>query len=775
MDDHSLQCLDFERICELLAAHTLSGLGRGLARNVRPMTRVALIRRWLAQVTEMQRLIEERGTPPFGGITDIRPILERCGPPLRVTVEDMAAVASALEGTHALAVYLRDLPEDRSELRHLAERVGDFQTIADRIRQVIDQRGQVRDEASPKLRQIRGEIDAARGQIQETVARLLRDSSVRRLLQYPNHTFAGDRLVLPLRSECRGRLDGIIHRTSDSGATLYVEPATVVELNNRISNLRSEEIEEINRLLWDLSQEVHLNAREIRKTMDTLGVIDLIVAKVRFARQYEMHCPDISDESVLAVRQARHPLLLDLHRQKQAAGEQPPPVVPIDFRLGQDFSLLIITGPNTGGKTVTLKTVGLLCLMVQAGLPVPTERGATFGVFSNILIDVGDEQSMQQSLSTFSAHLTRILDMLRHAGERALLLVDEVGAGTDPDEGAALGRAILDELLRSKSRAIVTTHLGTLKGYALSHAGAENACVDFDNETLRPTYHLLIGQPGQSNAIEIARRLGMPKRMINTARQNTSRRVRSMHAAIESTRNVKREAEQARRDAELAQQAAAEAHTAAQQARSAYEQKQADFQQWVQRVVHLRPGDPVRVREFDRDGKIVRMRLDQHRAEVDVGAFSVEVPLGDVLPPEVPAPPAGPSRPVVNAAPEARPAQRSHGTHANRGKRSRPREQAPRPARGSLTPEQIAALKPQDSVFVKRFHRLGRVVRINHEKQLVLVNMGMLEVEVPLDGLALPTGSDTPGGGQTDAGREARRRAANKRSPEPPNSAPQQT
>ena len=443
MDAHSLACLDFARIRELLAGYALTRLGRALAESIQPIARVARIQRWLAQVLEMQRLIEERGAPPFGGISDVREILLRCGPPLRVTVEEMAQIGSTLAGTHALVEYLRDLPADRPELQHLAGRIGDFGTIADRIHAIIDERGQVRDSASPKLQACRRDIEEANRQIHQTIERLLHDPDIRRFLQYPNHTFHGDRLVLPLRTEYGGRLPGIVHRASDSGATLYVEPGAIVELNNHISNLRSAEQEEIGRLLWDLSHEIHLNGREIHKTLDTLAVVDLIVAKVRFAKEFELHCPALGAEGTLNVRGARHPLLVDLARRKRAAGEMPFEVVPIDYRIGHDFMLMIVTGPNTGGKTVTLKTIGLLCLMVQAGLPVPVAAGSELGVFSNMLIDVGDEQSLQQSLSTFSAHMTRIIDMLRHAGPHALLLIDELGDGTDPDEGAALGRAVL--------------------------------------------------------------------------------------------------------------------------------------------------------------------------------------------------------------------------------------------------------------------------------------------------------------------------------------------
>ncbi len=753
MDQHSLECLDFFRIRDLLADYAMTGLGRSLAVGIHPVTRVGLVQRWLAQVSELQRLIEERGVPPFGGIGDIREIVQRCAPPLRVAVDEVARVGTTLLGTHAMTQYLRELPESYPELRHLAERIGDFRTIAERIGAVIDERWQVRDAASPKLQRVRAEIAEATRQIDQVVARILREPDVRRLLQYPNHTFHGDRIVVPLRTEYRGRLPGIVHRASDSGATLYVEPAEVVELNNRISNLRSEEQEEVGRLLWDLAHEIHLNGREIHKTLETLAVLDLIMAKVRFAKVFDARCPQINDEGSLSVRGGRHPVLLELARQKRAGGETAEDVVPIDYRLGVDFNLLIVTGPNTGGKTVTLKTVGLLSLMVQAGVPIPVDAGSELGIFSNVLIDVGDEQNMQQSLSTFSGHITRVVDMLRHAGPRALLLIDELGAGTDPDEGAAIGRAILDELLRLHCRCIVTTHLGALKGFALTRPRAENACVEFDVQTLRPTYHLCLGEPGSSNAIEISARLGMPRRLVSAAQRNLSRKARALQAAIDGTRVVKRQAEQARRDAETAKLEADRVQTETQVVRARLEQQHADFNTWVQRVVHLQPGDPVRVRDFDRDGRIVRLRLDQHRAEVDVGAFTVEVPLGDVLPPQTPAPPPKP-RPAppapVHRAPKPRPPQprpvvapaaaRAPGAP----RPPAPQESPPQPALPSLSDEQALALKPMDPVYVQRFRRAGRVIRVTPAKKLVLVDVGLLEVEVPFDGLALPAPPKAP-------------------------------
>jgi DNA mismatch repair protein MutS2 len=746
MDIHSLQCLDFDRVRELVAGYALTELGHSLAAAIKPVTRESLVRRWFDQLEELQRVTQERGLPPFGGLTDVRETVKRCAPPLQVTVEDVARIGDALAASHAIARFLTDLPEDCPELRHLAERIGDFETIAERIRAVIDERAQVRDDASPKLAQIRGGIHGATQQIRAAVDRILRDAETRKLLQFPNYTFHNDRLVLPVRSEYRGRLQGIVHRSSDSGATIYVEPAQAVELNNKISNLRSEEAEEISRLLWTLAHEVYINADAIVKTLDALAVLDLLVAKLRFADEFELRCPQLSSEPTLNVRQARHPLLVDLARCRRAAGETPSEVVPIDYRLGDDFDLLIITGPNTGGKTVTLKTVGLLTLMAQAGLPVPVDEGSSFGVFKRVLIDVGDEQSMQQSLSTFSGHLKRHMEMLRQASRTALVLIDELGAGTDPDEGAAIGRAILDDLLRLECRCIATTHIGALKSFPLTRDRAENGCVEFDAETLEPTYHLRIGEAGQSNAIAIAKRLGMPRRLIAAANRNLSRKVRTLHAALQGAAGAKREAEAARLAAEVAQRDAGRAQSEADTARASLEQQKADFQEWVQKVVHLQSGDPVRVRNFDRDGHVVRMRIDHQRAEVDVGAFTVEVPLGDVLPPETPAPPPRPPRPqpkVVAQTAPARPRRRPKPPQkAAPEQRQRPprRRDDRKPKRQyvSLNDQQRRALRSGDKVIVKRLHREGRVVRVEPAKHVAYVSVGVFEVEVPFDGLALP-------------------------------------
>lgn len=744
MDDHTLNCLDFGRVRELLAGYALTELGRGLAETIKPMPREQLVRRWFAQYDELRGVAEEHGQPPFGGLTDVRETVKRCAPPLQVAVEDVARIGDALAATHAVVQYLTAVPESCSELRHISERIGDFGSIAERIHAVIDERGQVRDDASRKLADIRAQIVNAMRQIRTTVDRLLHDHDTRRLLQYPNYTFHNDRLVFPVRAEYRGRMPGIVHRSSGSGATIYVEPSQAVELNNIISNLRGEEAEEISRLLWELAHEIHINADQIIKTLDALAVLDLLSAKLRFAADFGLCRPRIESAPILDVREARHPLLLELFRRRQRENGSDEQVVPISYRLGDDFNLLIVTGPNTGGKTVAIKTVGLLTLMVQAGLPVPVDEGSRFGVFKRILIDIGDEQNMQQSLSTFSAHLMQQLGMLSSANPEVLVLIDELGAGTDPDEGAAIGKAILDDLLRLGARCMVTTHIGALKSFPLTRKLAENACVEFDAETLKPTYRMRIGEAGQSNAIEIATRLGMPRRLVKAARKNLSHRARTLKAALEGAAGVKREAEKARTAAESARQSADRAETEAGAARAALEKKQAEFEQWVQRVVHLQAGDPVRVRGFDRDGRVIRMKLDQQRAEIDVGSFSVEAALGDILPPATPPPPPRPPRPKPASVAPAKPKHARKPENQKGGEGRKPRKRVPdrhddrKPKRqyAPLTAEQLAALRPGDKVTVKRLHRAGSVVRCEPAKKVAFVSVGLFEVEVPYDGLA---------------------------------------
>jgi DNA mismatch repair protein MutS2 len=444
-------------------------------------------------------------------------------------------------------------------------------------------------------------------------------------------------MVLPLKAEYRGRIDGIIHRSSDSGATLFVEPSGSVELNNTIVRLRDEESKEITRILRALTQRVFANAETILGTLDAIAILDLIAAKCKYAKKRACVCPMIDDDGVLDLHEARHPLLLEFFEKEAGEGEAPREVVPIDVRLGDDFDVLVITGPNTGGKTVVIKTVGLLALMTQCGIPIPAGPGSRMPVYKRIFIDIGDEQSLQQSLSTFSSHLSNQLSILERCGATSLVLIDELGAGTDPDEGAAIGRSILAELLGRKARAVVTTHLSALKAVAYTTARVDNASVEFDPQSLRPTYQLRIGEPGNSNALIIAKRLGMPQRLVQQAHDYLADTGRALDRAIAGT-------QQSRRDAEQARKAARESALQAEREKAQYEKdrlalaaQQQAFERWTKWVNQLKPGDEVFLRSLHRPAKVVRMQLHKQTALVTSGAMDIEVALRDVaMPAEAP-------------------------------------------------------------------------------------------------------------------------------------------
>ena len=631
MDDHTLDKLEFDRIRDILAGHCSCSLGKGLAGRITPSVHARQVKVWLAQAKEMSAAAETVGLPPMGGVHDIRGHLRGAGTPAGLDGDALAEVAETLAATGALRAWIASLGDQAPSLARFDERIGDFTVPAATIGEAVDPRGKVRDTASPKLANLRDTIDRARQQISTVFARLLRQSSTVRMLQYANATFHNDRMVLPLKSEHRGRIPGIIHRSSDTGATLFVEPAEAVELNNSIVRLRRDEQKEVGRILQGLSRLVHDNSPGIVRTLHAIAVLDLIAAKHRYARKRNCLCPEIRDDGVLYLQQARHPVLLEVLEPADGNGQHP--VVPIDVRLGDDFDLLIVTGPNTGGKTAALKTIGLMALMAQSGIPIPVAAGSEMPVFRKVFIDVGDEQSLEQSLSTFSGHMSQILSILDRAGPQSLVLIDELGAGTDPDEGAAIGRAVIDHLLQAGAKTVATTHLSALKSIAFTHDRADNAAVEFDVESLEPTYHLRLGEPGNSNAIVVAERLGMPPRLVKQARSHLGDRHRQLQKAIEGTLQSRRRAESARREA-------LQAKLEADQSRHEYEQQkreltneQEDYRRWIEWINRLQPGDTVFVASFDTDAKVVRMYLHKQTALVSSGALDIEVPLRELSEP----------------------------------------------------------------------------------------------------------------------------------------------
>jgi len=635
MDSFTLEKLEFDQVRRILARYCRCRLGASLARRITPSRSPGTVRQWLAQTREMNAALIAVGPPPFGGITDITDALGRAMPGGGAGGEDFAAIAATLEGCGAVRRWLAGLDEDKPLLRAMTEGLGAFDGEVRAIQAVIDARGEVMDSASVRLASIRREIESCQQQIREIVYGFVRRRDVAQYLQSTTVQMHEERFVLPLKAEHQGRLPGVIHRTSHTGATLFVEPAACVQLNNRLVSLQDKQREEIARLLSQLALRVHARATEMRRSLRTLAQVDLIVGKAQYAYQFEMTCPEITERGPLQFHQARHPLLIEQAHQQELAGVPPEkrhPVVPIDVRLGSDFDLLIVTGSNTGGKTVALKCVGLLVLMAQSGMFIPVQRGAVGPAFRDVLLDVGDEQSLQQSLSTFGGHLRRIKRILRHAGRYSLVLLDELGSGTDPEEGGAIGQAVLDELLAIGCMGMVSTHLGTLKAYAYTHDRVDNASVEFDTKTLQPTYRLLIGQPGESHAIIVAEHYGLPRRVTAAARRHLGSRGKQFRKAIRATLASRQASEAARSEAQTAKVQAETTHEAYQEKLTQLEGLSTQFADWLSTLPVMQAGDEVYVRRFGKTGRLVRLQLSRQIAVVDVDKLQVEVPLQELMP-----------------------------------------------------------------------------------------------------------------------------------------------
>ncbi len=634
MDAHTLELLEFDKIRELLAGYAASSLGKDLARQLEPSTDAEHIRAELTLVSEMVDALGAGLAPPFGGLHDVRLIVRRAAIGAQLTVEQLLEVADTLTCTGNIYRYRMKLDDRHRHLLDLVAPVEDLGAAAKTIGGCIDARGHVLDMASRELAQIRQKLADVEERVQNQIRRLLRDPELRKILRYPNATVSGDHYVLPVAVNHRHKLQGVVHRTSSSGETLFIEPAGIASLSAERAVLKGEEDREIRRILRRLSGEVARVARPLTFAIDILARLDLITAKARFSRDYEMYAPEINTEGQLWLRQARHPLLLHLFREEHASTTPPAErrqVVPVDIRLGYGFNLLIITGPNTGGKTVCLKTAGLLALMAQAGMHIPAGEGSNVPVFHHILADIGDEQSLEQSLSTFSSHISRIASILREADEHSLVLLDELGAGTDPTEGAALGRAILDELDRIGCRAMVTTHLGDLKTYAFHNEHAENGAVEFDVETLRPTYRLHIGQFGMSNALRIARRLKLPRDLLRRAQRYLRRRQRRAPEMAQLQR-LREEAEKAREEALRAQHEAERQREELRQKADQLEREKEAAAALREARLKLQPNDVVRVARFDKPGRIVRVDFRRNIALVSVGLGQWEVSLEEIFP-----------------------------------------------------------------------------------------------------------------------------------------------
>jgi DNA mismatch repair protein MutS2 len=545
--ERTLRVLDVPQILEALASATATPMGRERALALRPSRDVDAVRAALDETAEAVALSAE-GEIPVRGARDLEPLVARAAAGGVLDPGELLDVAQTLEVARRVHGYVRERRARAPRLAGRADRLAVLAEIETEISRALDERAQIKDTASPDLRRIREESRDAERRLRESLERLLRDPVLSRYLQETLVTQRGERFVVPVKAEHRGQFPGIVHDASASGATLFMEPISLVPLGNRRRELASAEREEILRILTRLSAMVGEAAGAVRRNGEILGDLDLASAKAAIAGRLRCTAPQVRDDGVMVLIQARHPVLA-LARGYES-------VVPIDVTLGEAFTTLVITGPNTGGKTVALKTIGLLTLMAQSGLQIPALDGSQVSVFDQVHADIGDEQSVVQNLSTFSSHMGAIVRMLRTVRPPALVLLDEVGAGTDPTEGVALARAIIETLHRRGLRTVVTTHYNELKMLASTEPGIENASVEFDAETLQPTFRLRIGLPGRSNALVIAERLGLAPEIVAAARAHLAPEQQAIEQVLDDLTRDRLAAERDRADAAAARQAA---------------------------------------------------------------------------------------------------------------------------------------------------------------------------------------------------------------------------
>lgn len=534
--ERALKTLEFYKIRDEVARYCTSSLGKNHIDKLVPSVEIREVEQLLAEMDEAAQVLRVKNNVPMGGIFDVRMHARRAQIGGALSPVELMEVSSTIRASRILRQFFEAIREEGDIQIPLffekKESMPILTQLEHDINACIDDNGGVLDSASPALRSIRQQLRSQESRVRERLESLVRGKNASKMLSDSIVTIRNDRFVIPVKQEYRSHYGGIIHDQSSSGQTLFIEPDAVVQANNEVRRLKMKEKEEIDRILQMLSAQVQEVAHDIFVMVEVLGEIDMIFAKAKYGSANKCSKPAMNTEGYINLKKARHPLI------------PKDEVVSNDIEFGRDITAIVITGPNTGGKTVTLKTVGLCTLMAQAGLPVPALDGSELAVFDQIFADIGDEQSIEQSLSTFSSHMVNIVDILTKFDENSLVIFDELGAGTDPQEGAALAISLLDEVHGRGARVIATTHYPELKAYGYNRPGVANASVEFNVETLSPTYRLLIGVPGRSNAFEISKRLGLPEHIINHAQSFTgtdSRQVDSMIASLEKSR---RESEQ---------------------------------------------------------------------------------------------------------------------------------------------------------------------------------------------------------------------------------------
>ncbi|NLF00164.1 MAG: endonuclease MutS2 [Anaerolineales bacterium] len=693
-----LATLEFPKVLARLASYTSFSAGAELAQNLTPAIDLEGIRASLRATSEARLLLEAKSDTTMGGARDIRPHVAATLRDAVLTTGELLDVRDTLVAARVLHRLLTRLESQFPLLATMAGRIHPSPEIIDEINRCLDERGNVRDDASPELARIRREARIANDRIHDKLQSIIGASANAPYLQEPIITQREGRYVIPLKADFRGRIRGIVHDMSASGATVFIEPLSVVELNNTWRELQLQEQQEIERILRRLSTMIAERADDLRITVVALAELDLTFAKARYAEALNAAAPELAPlrkqeqaradgqhpGSTIRLMGARHPLL------------DPQTVVPIDIAPEPDVFMVIITGPNTGGKTVSLKTVGLLTIMAQAGLHIPAERGSVISPFEAVYADIGDEQSIEQSLSTFSSHLTNIMSFIEKTDRRSLVLLDELGAGTDPTEGAALARALLEHLRARGVTTFVATHYPELKSYAQLTPGVTNASVEFDPETLSPTYRLTIGLPGRSNAFAIAARLGLPSEIVEAARGLVSRQESRTEDMLADIHRLRLQTVQARDDANAAR---AEAERTSRELRD----RLAGIEDERQEIIHQARAEA----ERELDALQTEVRTLRHRLQAAAAPLQSVTAIEEAL------------EELEERIPEPEPVE---------------------PALPPAVPQR--PIEPGDTVWVRLLNTEGKVLTIGPEGAEVL--MGMARIRLSPSVLELRAPAETP-------------------------------
>lgn len=681
MEQSTLKKLEYNKIQDRLISLAYSETGKTLAENWHPVSDFAQIDAWLDENEEAMELLRF-GEPSFlSQVTDVSSILSKTRVAGVLNPFELLQIYYLLRASRLAVQYTSSRCQ---KLKQLCSGLSVQSALEKKIIDIIDEEGEIRSDASPALKSIRTQIEVSRQRIKDYLQNFIRSGDNQSRLQDAIVTERAGRYVVPVKQEYRNEVKGIVHDESASGATVFIEPLPVVEHNNRIRSLQNEEKREIERLLREVSLSISVYTDELRQNVKILTEFDLVFARAHLAYNMNAYRPIMNKHGIIQMQRARHPLLGDR-------------AVPVNVELGQKFDILVITGPNTGGKTVVLKTIGLLTLMAMSGLFIPAREKSKVAVFEKIFVDIGDEQSIEQSLSTFSSHMSNIIKILTEVDAKSLVLLDELGAGTDPYEGAALARSILEEMHKKQVRAVVTTHQSELKTYAFQSERVENACVEFNPVTLKPTYELSIGTPGQSNAFEIASRLGLNSSVVDRARELVPQREAEIGNMIRQLKESRYYYEQNQQELEISQRRLAEEKALLEKERDQFE------------------------RQRDEVLQKARLEADQYLRQLKREANEAVDELKDLL------------------------KQKEHPPkwHEVEQKRRRLKELHPdlpddmQPEKGSDLP-----IRPGDYVLIRDIHQKGHVISGPNAQGEIVVQAGIMKLTVKQDQCVITASED---------------------------------